>query len=101
MKVAKPRPDASVRDPEKWSLMAIESAPYGVMVHDPHGNILIFNSQLEKISGYGKDEIPDIATWIQKAYPDEAYRNLVLEQRKSEIPKERRRVREAIITRKD
>ena len=98
---AKQQSTATLQDSEKWSLMAIESAPYGVVVHDADGTILIFNSQLEKISGYRKDEIPDIATWIQKVYPDEDYRNLVLEQRNLEIPKDRRRVREAIITRKD
>ena len=98
---AKQQSNPTIQDPEKWPLMAIESAPYGVLAHDEDGNILIFNTQLEKISGYRKDEIPDIATWIQKVYPDEGCHKLVLEQRKSEIPKDRRRVREAIITRKD
>ena len=96
-----PQSDAVVKNLEKWSLLAIESAPHGVMVHDPDGNILIFNAQLEKISGYGKDEIPDIATWIQKVYPDKEYRNLVLDQRETDIQKDRHRVRTAIITRKD
>ena len=87
--------------PEEWSLIAIESAPSGVLVHDPDGNILIFNSQLEIISGYGKDEIPDVATWIKKVYPDNDYRKLVLEQRESKIQEDRRRIRDAVITRKD
>jgi PAS domain S-box-containing protein len=86
---------------EKWSLIAIESAPYGVMVHDENGKIMIFNSELERISGYRRREIPDVATWIEKVYPDEEYRKLVLEQRKEKLPKERRRVRDAIVTRKD
>ena len=64
--VATPTSEADEQGPERWSLEAIESAPYGVVVHDADGNILIFNSQLEKISGYDKDEIPDIATWIRK-----------------------------------
>jgi PAS domain S-box-containing protein len=89
------------RDPEEWSLIAIESAPYGVIVHDAQGKILIFNSQLEALSGYGKDEIPDIATWIRKIYPDSDYRKIVLEQRNTELQENHRRVRGAIITRKD
>jgi PAS domain S-box-containing protein len=89
------------QDPEKWSLMAIESAPYGVMVHDRDGKILIFNHQLEAICGYRKDEIPDITTWIKKVYPDDDYRRLVLEERKNKIQKDRRRIRKTIITRKD
>lgn len=82
--------DNEMLSPEEWSLIAIESAPYGVLVHDPDGNILIFNSQLEIISGYGKDEIPDVATWIKKVYPDNDYRKLVLEQRGSKIQTDRR-----------
>ena len=42
--------------------LCIESAPYGIMAHDEKGRILIFNSQLAKISGYRQEEIPDIKT---------------------------------------
>ena len=82
----------------------IESAPYGIMVHDEKGRILIFNSQLEKITGYLHKEIPDTKTWIEKLYTDEEYRNLVIEERKkagSESGSEAKlREREAIITTK-
>jgi PAS domain S-box-containing protein len=81
-----------------WSRVALESAPFGVMVHDEKGKILIFNSQLEKISGYRKNEIPDIQTWIARLYPDHDYRKLVSEERKRKIPKDQLRMREAIIT---
>jgi len=91
----------TVLDPENWSLVALESAPFGVMVHDKKEKILLFNSQLEKISGYLKDEIPDLQTWINKLYPDHDYRKLVLKERKRKIPKNRLRIRETIITRKD
>jgi PAS domain S-box-containing protein len=88
-------------DPENWSLVALESAPFGVMVHDEKEKILLFNYQLEKISGYLKDEIPDLQTWMNKLYPDHDYRKLVLKERKRKIPKNRLRIRETIITRKD
>ena len=52
------------REMENWLLAAIDSAPYGVLVHDKEGQILIFNAQLETICGYRKDEIPDIRTWM-------------------------------------
>ena len=38
------------------------------MLHNENGKILIFNPQLETISGYSKDEIPDVATWLEKVY---------------------------------
>ena len=87
-----------LQDLENWSKGALESAPFGVMVHDEKGKILIFNAQLEKISGYRKSEIPDIQTWIDKLYPDHEYKQIVIEERKSKIPKNRLRIREAIIT---
>ena len=79
----------------------IESAPYGIMIHDEKGRILIFNSQLEKITGYQREEIPDIETWIKKLYPDKAYRKLVIEERKKAaletVSGEKMRKKEAII----
>lgn len=89
------------QDLEKLSLAALESAPYGVLIHDQDGKILLFNAQLENISGFPKDEIPDIANWINKVYPDEDYRRLILEDQQAKVPKDRRRVRNSIITRKD
>ena len=86
---------------EDWSMIAIESAPFGVLVHDEKGNILIFNSQLEKICGYLNEEIPDLRTWISKLYPDQEYQKLVVNERKKKIAKDRLRIRKAIITRKD
>ena len=80
---------------------AIECAPYGVLVHDPEGRVLVFNSRLEKISGYKKAEIPNIQTWIAKVYPDAEYRKLVIEERKRITPEGDQRVREAVLTRRN
>jgi PAS domain S-box-containing protein len=80
--------------------LCIESAPYGIMVHDNKGRIFIFNSQLEKISGYRKMEIPDITTWIEKLYPDDEYRKLVIEERRRSASEKTQREKEAIITSK-
>ena len=80
--------------------LCVESAPYGIMVYDESGTIMIFNSQLERISGYRKEEIPDVNAWIKKLYPDKEYRKLVLDERKKSGSKEKLREREAIITTK-
>lgn len=81
--------------------LCVESAPFGIMVYDKIGTILIFNSLLERISGYRKNEIPDVKTWIKKLYPDEEYRKLVLRERKKSESAEKLREREAIITTKE
>ncbi len=80
--------------------LCIESAPFGIMVYDKTGTILIFNSQLERISGYRKKEIPDVKTWIERLYPDEEYRKLVIEERKKADFEKKIREREAFITTK-
>ena len=80
--------------------LCLESAPFGIIVYDKTGTILIFNSELERISGYRKKEIPDVKTWIEKLYPDEEYRNLVIEERKKADSEKKLREREAIITTK-
>ena len=80
--------------------LCVESAPFGIMVYDKTGSILIFNSQLERISGYRKEEIPDVKAWIEKLYPEDDYRKLVIEERENDIAEEKLREREAIITTK-
>ena len=81
--------------------ICIESAPFGIMVHDEKGRILIFNSPLEKITGYRKKEIPDAKTWFEKLYPDKEYRQLVIEERRRAGSQKTLREKEAIITAKD
>jgi len=94
------RIEEALRENETLYRYSIESAPHGVMVLDPEQNILIFNSQLEAISGYKKEEIPDGFSWIEKMYPDENYRTMVTEESRKIDPEEQPRIREATITRK-
>jgi PAS domain S-box-containing protein len=80
---------------------SIEYAPYGILVVDPNDMFLVFNSRLEALTGYSKEEIRDAHTWYIKIYPDEEYRNRVITETKRIIAEERPRIREAVITRKD
>ena len=105
-----PREAAAVRQPERSDgpepapglcCEAVAASPFGVLVHDAEGKILLFNARLEQISGYAAAEVPDIATWIRRAYPNEEYRRIVLDEPRSEVPPAVIRVREAMITRRD
>lgn len=80
---------------------AIAASPFGVLVHDAGGRILLFNARLERITGYAAGEIPDIPTWIRLIYPNEEYRRIVLEEPRSASPPAAVRTREAMITRRD
>jgi diguanylate cyclase (GGDEF)-like protein/PAS domain S-box-containing protein len=57
----------------------VEMAPYGLAVVEPDGKISYLNPTLTRILGYAQSDIPDIATWWPKAYPDPAYRESVME----------------------
>ena len=93
--------EAALRESETLYRFSIESAPHGVMVLDPEQKILVFNSQLEEISGYKKQEIPDGYAWLVKMYPEENYRRQVTAEIVRFDPAEQPRIREAAITRKD
>jgi two-component system cell cycle sensor histidine kinase/response regulator CckA len=95
------RIEKALRQSETLYRFSIEAAPHGVMVLDSDQKILIFNSQLEGISGYKKEEIQDGFSWVEKMYPDENYRRMVMEELRRIDPAEQPRIREATITRKD
>jgi PAS domain S-box-containing protein len=79
----------------------LDSSPFGILVHDAAGRILAYNRRLEEISGYSSAEIPDIHTWIEKVYPDPAYRRVVLRGRAEPKLPDTLRERDAAITRRD
>ena len=79
----------------------LDSSPFGILVHDAGGKILIFNRQLEEITGYSAAEIPNIHTWIEKLYLDPAYRRIVLKEREASQPPLALRERDAAITHRD
>jgi PAS domain S-box-containing protein len=88
-------------DIASWYLDALESAPFGVLIHDGSGRVIYYNRFLEKLTGYSRTEIPDIRTWIEKVYPDPSYRKVVNAERAAQWPAEELRIRESIITIKD
>jgi PAS domain S-box-containing protein len=90
-----------LQESEERYRVSIESAPYGILVVDPNGTFLVFNSQLEKITGCTKEELGGTQSWFEKLYPEEAYRELVIKESKSIMPQECMQVRDAVITRKD
>jgi PAS domain S-box-containing protein len=91
---------AAPTDNELHRLCA-ESAPYGILIHDLEGRILLFNRPLEAITGYARSEIADIAAWCERMYPDPAYRALVAREGAARLSEKGVRVREAMITSRD
>jgi PAS domain S-box-containing protein len=57
----------------------LERAPYGVMVVDAAGHHSFLNTEFTKITGYTLADIPTSREWWHLAYPDQHYRNMVME----------------------
>jgi PAS domain S-box-containing protein len=55
----------------------LDFAPVAMALSTPTGEIIKLNRQHQALFGYLPEELPDVATWWQKAYPDPVYREKV------------------------
>jgi PAS domain S-box-containing protein len=97
----KPELDSDPKGSESLYRELFASSPFGVLVHDADGKILLFNSRLEQITGYAAGEVPDIPTWLGLVYPGEEHRKLIQAESRDEAAPGVPRVRESMITRRD
>lgn len=58
----------------------LDFSPIGIGWSDKDGKIEYINHQFTKLFGYTLEDIPNIQTWYEKAYPDEKFRKTVIEQ---------------------
>jgi len=61
----------ALRRSEEQYRVSIESSPYGILVADRQGNILIFNSQLGEATGYRREEVRDFQNFVDLVCPGE------------------------------
>ena len=77
-------------------------SPIPTLVLSREGKIIDYNSAMVQLTGYTHEEVSDVSMWMQKIYPDEAYRNEVIEISKQSRNREIDVTRdEFIITRKN
>ena len=57
-----------IKQREKMFSAAISESPFPIMVHAEDGEVITLNSVWESITGYKKEEIPNIKNWLEKAY---------------------------------
>jgi len=88
------------RSEERYRI-TVDSAPCGILVHDLDDHVLIYNSQMEMLTGYTSKEIPDTQSWFEKLYPDKNYRKELLQDRREKVQERQIRIRKATITRKN
>ena len=63
----------------------IEAIPSPLALNDAQGSILYLNRAFIETIGYTLDEIPDLASWWPRAYPDPQYRQWVADKWKESM----------------
>jgi two-component system cell cycle sensor histidine kinase/response regulator CckA len=59
----------------------VENAPVAMAaVSLPRGDILYINKKCTELSGYTREDVPDVEQWLLLAHPDEGYRNKMREE---------------------
>ncbi len=71
--------EKKLRESEEHLRKLLENSPVGIGISDEEGNYTFLNRKFSEIFGYTIDDIPDLKTWWEKAYPDENYRKIVKE----------------------
>ncbi len=71
--------EAELRKSEAKLYAIIDSSPIPKAVNDEHQNIIFLNKSFVQLFGYTLKDIPTLADWWPKAYPDSAYRQWVTE----------------------
>ncbi|MBW2610728.1 MAG: PAS domain S-box protein, partial [Deltaproteobacteria bacterium] len=56
-----------------------EDAPFGITMLDSDLRFEYLNPKFTEIFGYTKEDLPDKELWFEKAYPDESYREKVID----------------------
>jgi PAS domain S-box-containing protein len=59
----------TLRKSEKKFREAIMNSPFPVMIHAEGGEVIQVNHVWCELSGYSAEEIPDVQSWLNKAYP--------------------------------
>ena len=73
-----------------------------IFIASKEGKIIEYNEAMFELTGYTQEEVPDIESWMTRLYPDEEYREKVIEIRRKSQQSEfdvKRYI--FIITRKD
>ncbi len=70
----------SLQTSEAMFRAIIEATPVPIALNDDQGNITYLNQAFVKMIGYTLDDIPTLADWWPRAYPDPQYRQWIAEQ---------------------
>lgn len=81
------RTEGALRESEAKFRAIIESSPVAMAVNDEHLNITFLNRKFIETFGYTQADIPTLAEWWPRAYPDPAYRQRVEQEWQAAVKK--------------
>ncbi len=82
--------EEALRESEAKFRAIIESSPVAMAVNDEHGNITFLNRKFVETFGFTLADIPTLAAWWPRAYPDPVYRQRVAQEWQGAVDKAQR-----------
>jgi len=75
----------ALRESEQKFRALVQESPFGIALIGKDGRYQYANPEFNNIFGYTIEDIPTSAEWFQKAYPDKAYRDTVVQTWKTDL----------------
>jgi len=77
--------ESALRESEERARAIIRASPVPMATNDASQRVTFTNPAFTRTFGYDLSDIPTLADWWPKAYPDPAYRQWVLDTRQAEL----------------
>ncbi|RII28629.1 MAG: hypothetical protein CXR31_01745 [Geobacter sp.] len=71
--------EEALRQSEEKFRQLLEHSPVAICISNTNGDIELLNNRFIEVFGYTRADIPDLATWFLRAYPDPSYRKVVMD----------------------
>jgi PAS domain S-box-containing protein len=83
------RHEEELRRSEEKFRQLLEHSPIAIAISNYKGELELLNDRFVEVFGYTLADIPDLATWFRRAYPDEFYRREVMEAWNADVERPR------------
>ncbi|MCX5976780.1 MAG: PAS domain S-box protein, partial [Coprothermobacterota bacterium] len=82
--------EESLRESEERFRAILEASPVPQAMNDEHGNFTFLNKAFIQAIGYTVNDIPNLAAWWPRAYPDPQYRQWVADYWQNDLEESKR-----------